>query len=147
MKQVRETAAGKSISAWVILKDGKQVAQVQAHFGKSRVQVDIWAAPDWTIQQGSASGYGYDKLTAAMTGLYINGHKLTNHCETDETLKALLAEYHNGNTSAQTFRDALRELGASPANWSGANFRWEDAHYNSGLDRLKTLGYQVIQAI
>lgn len=147
MKQVRETAAGKSISAWVVLKDGKQVAQVQAHFGQSRVQVDIWATPDWSIQQGSASGHGYDKLTAAMAGMTIDGIRITNHCETDATIKALLAEYHNGNTSEKAFRDALREFGASPANWSNVNGRWEDAYYDSGLDRLKALGYQVIQAI
>lgn len=42
--QVRETSAGKSISAWVILnKKGVHVATVNAHYSNGgRVSVDVW---------------------------------------------------------------------------------------------------------
>lgn len=43
-KQVRETTAGASISAWVILnKKGQHVATVNAHYSNGgRVSVDVW---------------------------------------------------------------------------------------------------------
>lgn len=144
MKQVRETAAGKSISAWVVLKDGKQVAQVQAHYGNA-VQVDIWAAPEWNLQQGRATGYGYDKLTAAMSGMIIDGVKIYNHSVSDKVLTDILDQYKAGKLDEQRFRRELSKVGAQCANWE--NGRWESVFYISGLDRLKEMGYTVIQAI
>lgn len=46
--QVRETSAGKSISAWVIMnKKGVHVATVNAHYSNSgRVSVDVWNLGD-----------------------------------------------------------------------------------------------------
>ena len=84
---VSDTAAGKSISAWIILdRRGKYVAKVQAHFGNSRITVNVF--DDMAgFQKGSASGYGYDKLTAALSGLTIAGHELTNHCARDAAPK------------------------------------------------------------
>lgn len=109
-KQVRETAAGRSISASVILnKKGEHVATVQAHYSNAgRVTVDVWSTsvglegmckrPDlwaklptdkdyksgafdlWNLQQGSAGGYGYDKHAAALAGLIIDGHTIADHC-------------------------------------------------------------------
>lgn len=91
---VRETAAGKSISAWVILKAGKEVATVQAHYGSGgAVTVNIFQCGSAAnrseaasglkalyFQAATAGGYGYDKLTAALSGLWIDGHQLTDHC-------------------------------------------------------------------
>lgn len=109
MKQVRETSAGKSISAFVILnKKGEQVATVQAHYSNGgRVMVDVWQTslalnncckrPDlwsqlpagqdymsaaydlWGLQQSNAGGSGYDCYTAALAGLIIDGHTLADH--------------------------------------------------------------------
>ena len=47
-KQVRDTAAGKSLSAYVILnKKGKHVATVNAHFSNASVcTVDVWNLGD-----------------------------------------------------------------------------------------------------
>ena len=146
MKQVRETKAGKSISAWVILKDGEQVAQVQAHYSDSGVvQVDCWAAPEWGLMQGKASGYGYDKLTAALSGMVIDGQRIYDHCASDEKTEAILQQYKDGELDEQTFRRELSHIGATYSNW--AKGRWQSAHYLSGLSRLKELGYKVIQAI
>lgn len=78
-KYVRETAAAKSLSAWIILKGSRHVATVQAHYGSSRVLVNIWQSGH-ELQTGTASGYGYDKLTAALAGLTVDGHQLTDHC-------------------------------------------------------------------
>ena len=103
-KYVSDTAAGRSISAWVIMRGSRQVAIVRAHYGSSRVLVNITqddkaaersekaaardgvkfkAVQDWGspmgFQQGEASGYGYDKFASAMRGLYIDGHRMCDH--------------------------------------------------------------------
>lgn len=126
MKQVRETKAGKSISAWVVVKNGKCIATVHAHYGNSgRVQVDVWhncTMADGTfpeLQQRSAGGYGYDKLTAALSGLSIDGNVLHDHATP-------------GPAGA---------LGVDEANGGASHY------YRPGLELLTALGYTVIQAI
>ena len=69
-KYVRETAAGKSISAYVIMKGARHVATVQAHFSNGgRCLVNVWHTDGREMQHASAGGYGYDKFTAALSGL------------------------------------------------------------------------------
>jgi len=91
-------------SAWLIFrKDGVLIGKVHALFSTSgSVRVQVW---DWSkdepIQEGKASGYGYDKLTAALSGCTIDGILLTDHCETDSRTKTLLAAYTRKITKAQ----------------------------------------------
>ena len=83
VKLVRESAAGKAISAWIVTNGrGECVAKVQAHFAPSGcVSVDVFDSGSAVVQHGRAGGYGYDKLTAALRGLVIAGHTLADHCE------------------------------------------------------------------
>lgn len=91
MKQVRETKAGRSLSVYAVVKAGKLVATVQSHFGDTgKVTVNIWQNGE-ALQEGSASGYGYDKEVAALRGLTIDGHKLYDHAASDDELKLHLA--------------------------------------------------------
>ena len=77
---VSDTAAGKAISAWIILnRKGEQVATVRAHYGNSRVLVNVHDSKAG-FQHASASGYGYDKFTAALRNLTIDGHAMSDHC-------------------------------------------------------------------
>ena len=211
-KQVRETTAGASISAWVILnKKGQHVATVNAHYSNGgRVSVDVWnmgteavrssfdtarangrlsdadlakhisKAPDYykteesrldwaaydamEMQQSSAGGYGYDKFTAALSGLIIDGHTIANHCgqvpEAEKARAALMRQYckaHdtsaaritanvNGKDYKYWDKKAAR-IGASFANYTTDKERFTSLHFTSGLDRLTALGYTVIQAI
>lgn len=152
MKRVRETNAGKSISAYVILnRKGEHVATVQAHFADSgRVTVDIWhTAHDeekpWTsLQQGSAGGYGYDKFTAALSGLIVDGHKLTDHCGESATPPKGRKTWPQGAKPPQGF---------SFANWINADRSengeegWTSCYRLEGLRYLEAIGYRVIQAI
>jgi hypothetical protein len=192
--QVRETSAGKSISAWVILnKKGVHVATVNAHYSNGgRVSVDVWntsagidsickrpdcwaklpAGKDYQVsawelfglQQSRAGGYGYDKFAAALSGLIIDGHTMADHCgqvpEAEKARTALMRQYvkfhdysgertraaENGWDQGYWNKRAGR-IGASFANYSTEKGRFDSLHFTSGLDRLRALGYQVIQAI
>lgn len=80
-KYVSDTSAAKSVSAWIILnRKGQHVATVKAHYGNSRVLVNVHCDKGG-FQHATASGYGYDKFTAALSRLSIDGHKMTDHCE------------------------------------------------------------------
>lgn len=200
-KQVRETAAGQSISAWVILnKKGGHVATVQAHYSNAgRVTVDIWTGEtaavlksyraaltdsekeaaekaaladrdylkdrpedleEWAafdvmnLQQGAAGGYNYDKLTAALAGLWIDGHCLVDHCgraddATEKKKERLLKAYKKAAAAPgfdqEPWDKKARKLGASFANWD--NGHYHNLYFDAGLDRLRALGYRVISAI
>lgn len=151
MKQVRETAAGKAISAYIVLRaDGTHVATVQAFHGGS-CQVDVWnfgpdnptaakrdAARDFGPQQYRAGGYGYDKFAAALAGVEIDGHHLTDHC--GGSLKP-----PEGATGWP--RDATAPAGYHFANWNRDRDEWGDCYRHAGLKYLEALGYRVIQAI
>lgn len=99
-KYVRETAAGKVISAYVIMKGARRVAVIQMHHGATCL-VNVWqesaayvrsakARKEFTdetaayhaygFQRATASGYGYDKAASALSGLIIDGHEMTDHC-------------------------------------------------------------------
>lgn len=159
-KQVRETAAGKSLSVYVILnKKGAHVATVQAHFSNGGVcTVDVWntgdSRTDYGLTQGRAGGYGYDKFTAALSNLVIDGHEMTDHCASrlsppkGRTTWPSDAKAPTGYRFAnfQTFtygKDGERvPLGVeSPA------YGYTSCYRESGLGYLKALGYRVIQAL
>lgn len=130
-RYVSDTSAGKAISAYVILnKRGEYVAKVTMHHassclvnvfqsGKALERSEAAAmralgklpADGLGFQFGRASGYGYDKATAALSGLYIDGHKLTDHCSRDGAPKP-----PKGRTLYP--RDAKPKAGYSFANYS-----------------------------
>ena len=146
MKQVRETAAGKSISAWVVLKNGKEVATVQAHYGQSRVMVDVWDYGK-ELQQGHAGGYGYDKFTAALRGLIIDGQTMYDHCGQNDETKKILADYKAGKINQKQADNKAKKIGARFANWRQDENKYSGLYMLDGLNRLSAIGYTVIQAI
>ena len=112
MNDVSECAAAKSVSAYVILNPkGVHVATLRAHHGGT-CTVNVFQVGDvvnvrsyeaagfrqgdmnrdkylkaahdaFGFQVGRAGGGGYDKFTAALSGMIIDGHKMTvdNHAE------------------------------------------------------------------
>jgi hypothetical protein len=105
-KYVSQTAAGKSIKARLIMKGTREVATVLTHYGNTgSVLVNVFQREEaakrsiaarakagnafkpqeWEsegrFQWARAGGYGYDKETAALRGMNIDGHDLTDHCD------------------------------------------------------------------
>lgn len=145
MKQVRETAAGRSISAFVILKKGKEVATVQMHHSNGgTVTVDIWNGNN-KIQQSRAGGGGYDKKVAAMQGMTVDGIVLNDHCGEDKRTERIFKAYTEGKLSQEQAESKAKRIGANFANYRGGKFT--SLHLAGGLDKLSLLGYTVIQAI
>lgn len=128
MKQVRETNAGKVISCYAILKDGKLMATVHSHYSKSGVcTVDVWEKT--LVHQGRAGGYGYDKFTAALAGAVICGVKMYDHCVPVKVgTEDMIQIAQHGKAE---------KIGAHWANGDS------DLYYISGLDRLKCFGFKV----
>lgn len=192
MKQVRETAAGQSIAATVVLnKRGQVVAKVHAHFADSgRVRVDVFQVGDGPIerslkaagynpedardrdeymkryympmacQQGAADGGGYDKFTAALSGLWIDGYRIADHCGHNDQTERLQKRYRKALAQCTTeaeardvnrqYEEKARRIGARFANFCRRDDGlpgWGSLFLESGLDRLQAMGYTVINAI
>lgn len=153
-KQVRETSIGKSVSAWVILRNnGRHVGTVQAAFLDSgSVMVDVWG-PHELVHQGKAGGYGYDKFTGALSGAKIDGITIYDHSvgnyRPDEPkymdLHKLMLLYSHADKHDPKWDERAKAIGARWANYKDGKFT--SLYYISGLDRLTEMGYKVIQAI
>lgn len=161
MKQVRETAAGRSIAAFVVLNPkGQHVATVQAAYMDSgTVMVDVWNMRDSKTQtdgpqQKKAGGGGYDKFTHALNGMMIDGHRLYDHCGTSTASTTLLLMYHKAmdrrrTSSVQEVQDKWNTRVAAKG-MSFSNFkddRYDSLFHLGGLDSLEAMGYTIIRAI
>lgn len=176
--RIDETSAGRCISAYIVLnKKGERVATIRAHYGNSLVRVEVWT-PEHDVQTGRAGGGGYDKFTACLRGMKIDGIELNDHCGQNEQTKKLLAKYKKEvfaglmTDDRQNYWNAkVAKIGASFANYRTLylmNGQYVESYnlpagvlkevlqtigmYNniylqSGLDKLRALGYRVHQAI
>ena len=136
-----------------------------ATYGKrcaDRNGADVGGLHLW-LQASSAGGYGYDKTTAALAGLIVDGHTLADHCgrvPESETAKArLFAAYcaafdgkqNRADLAEQMAQDdwnaRAKKIGARFANWSSESNRYTSLHFDSGLTRLESLGYRVVSVL
>jgi len=134
-KYVSDTKAGKSISAWVIFKGKNRIATVKAHFSDSGVCLVNVHDGKAGFQYARASGYGYDKFNSALSGMTIDGHVMTDHCE---------GRYKPGTVFP---RGSKCPKGYSFANYSAEKGGYTSCYREAGLDYLKARGYTVAQAI
>lgn len=130
---VWDSAAVKSVKAAVILKGSRYVGKVITVYGKGTCLVNVFQATEAAersakaaekagtplqsdkynspghFQKARCGGGGYDFQAAALSGMYIDGHKLTDHC--GESLPP--------PKGRKTWpRDAKAPRGYSLANWS-----------------------------
>lgn len=86
--------------------------------------LESWLAHErFSVQRGHAGGYGYDKKTAALSGMIVDGLALSNHCGRDKSSARWLREWRKvrksgGDTSK--VEERARKAGYSFANWQGA---------------------------
>ena len=116
--------------------------------------VDVWGIGEM-IHQGKAGGYGYDKFTSALSGAVIDGHTIYNHSVGNYNkdnpqypdLNQLMQRYgRNSNKQDEAYwRNEADKIGASFTNYHDG--KYTSLYYVSGLDRLRSFGYKIIQAI
>lgn len=133
MKYIRETAAAKSLSAYVIFKGDIYIGKVLSHHTEQACKVEVWSNFE-LIHTGRATGYGYDMYTKALSGAVIDGHEISDHCQIQLATPAeggwdgdfKLTGYWAGN-----FKDSL----------------YRSCYKMPGLGYLKDIGYTVIQVL
>ena len=148
MKQVRDTSAAQQITAYIILRNDRaktEVATVHVYFAKSGgVSVNIFNYGKRNPQgledpqYSNAGGYGYDKETAALSGLKIDGYILTDHCGGRLRPPKGAKSWPHGSKCRK---------GYSFANYSSELSGWTDCYRQPGLKYLSEIGYRVIRAI
>lgn len=102
-------------------------------------------------QRGNASGYGYDKRAAALSGLIVAGHTLADHCggvpEDEKKRARLMAEHQRepGKYDYAGWSQRAEKIGAHFANWKQS--RANNLHFEAGLRRLERFGFTVVEAL
>lgn len=155
-KPVKRCAEAATKAGWLKLEHIQKAAEASKKTRDWGAHVDhaSYALHDlFGMQQGSAGGYGYDKFAAALSRIWIDGHQMADHCGTSPATERLLKQYLAFAANPQFDVDADRrkweakaaKLGAHFANWQNGAYR--SLYLETGLKRLETLGYRVIQAI
>jgi len=122
-------------------------------------KLQAWCA-DWFgsegcngVQYGYAGGYGYDKVTAAISGFVIDGKTLTDHACQDKTSEKLLKQYAASETDAEKDKivNKARKQGYGFTNWSDVGGYcptgkkgYQSCYKEPGTDYLRQLGYSII---
>lgn len=75
----------------------------------------------------------------------IDGHEMNDHCGTNTATEKLLKAYRKSGEHSKEWEAKAAKLGARFANWRDG--KWQSLYLESGLDKLKLLGYRVINAI
>jgi hypothetical protein len=168
--------ANVSVSV-VLDRKGKHCATVRWLFprdGAGIVRCEVYTPGQGITFRGRAGGYGYDKRTAAFAGAVIAGFQVANHCgqgePSHELAKArLMRRYISAAVrgmsadDSKAFEAKARAMGCRFANWCrssdmpsepGRNpgemshgYRYLSLHTSPGLDRLRDLGFTVIDAV
>jgi hypothetical protein len=105
--------ATKDTTAVVLILDGQAIGRIVIKYGSAATAyVHIWGT---TMQKGRATGYGYDKATAAVTAAVVNIAKagtIAGQCGSDADLRKALGalftafEKDDGRSWDARLRDA-----------------------------------------
>ena len=153
-----ESSAWKRATGYVIFKGSRYVGKIYIAYPADGASVlratcyqtgeaaersgKVLAAKGWTgdhakgySQHGSAAGYGYDKKTAALSGMVIDGHELSDHC---------------GKRKKAPKGGAWPYDAKAPRGWRFANYSqeaggWTSCYRMEGLRYLEALGYSVVE--
>lgn len=85
MEYIEKSAAFRRTTVYVILKDGTPAGKVLVAYperGEGRLRVSLWDFKH-EVQNGFASGYGYDKTGGAIAGMKFRDITLTDNWKND----------------------------------------------------------------
>jgi hypothetical protein len=136
-----ETPAAKQLRVLMVMKNAKHIATIRAYYVKNgTVLVNVHhthAAKNYSkFQYGRATGYGYDKFKAALAGMVIDGHKMTDNCQERVKPPKGQEEWPQG---------AKIKRGYRLANFKDGFYR--DCYREAGLDYLEAMGYKVFDVL
>ena len=136
-------------SKWASAADKRKARAVLQRGEKTFGPFSVPDPEAFTYQTGKAGGYGYDKKTAALSGMIIDGHKLTNHCGASAKPPRGLDYYPADFKPPKGYRTA-NYFGPSGGYRKGAPegvTGYADCYRLEGFGYLEAIGYRVIQAI
>lgn len=164
-REIEDNTAFSRVSAQLVTHPKKtgyaRILSAYPKDGAGRLTVYIvdGFGDTFQTQKGTAGGYGYDKKTAALSSMTIDGHSLTDHCGQDDTSKRLLKAYGKacmGEDKVKidaivkraakvgySFSNWASEGGYKPNAWNG----YQSCYRLPGLEYIEALGYRVIDVI
>lgn len=148
MKTIREIS---DCTAYVVIdRKGNHAATVNFRYGSGGgVQCDVWTPDGGLTHQKKACGYGYDKKTAALAGATVAGYVMADHCgHVEPKGEAMRKRIMNAYRRALG-NEAERDRVIAQARRHGFHFAngYTSLYPASGLDRLRMLGFTVIEAL
>ncbi len=104
------------------------------------------------LQQGRAGGGGYDKFTAALSGLFIDGYAMSNHCSQKGAPKPPRGRttWPDGAKAPKGYSFSnyqTRDRNGDPLAPDSPAYGWMSCYRREGFKYLEEFGYRVIQAI
>ena len=165
-REIEDNAAFSRVRAMLVIhpkKPGKYAKILCAYpkdgAGRLTVYIVDCFGDICTTQKGVASGYGYDKKTAALSKMSIDGHTLSDHCGRDNKSEKFLKAYGKAIKSGEpikaeqviekakkagyTFTNWTSSGGYQPNDWKG----YQSCYRLPGLDYLRAIGYQVLEVL
>jgi hypothetical protein len=153
---IRKQSAFDRASAFVITHPKKKgYATVKFAFpkdGAGRLSVFIEDGinnSEFKFSMGTAGGYGYDKKTAALRGLLIDGIEFTDHCGVLESDKAMCKRILKAaqGISCEAAKALLKGKARAYhfSNWTSEGPA--SIYRKPGLEVLEAFGYSIIQAL
>lgn len=159
-REIEDCAAFSRVRAMLVThpkKPGKYAKILCAYpkdgAGRLTVYIVDGFGDRFTTQKGTAGGYGYDKLTAALSSMTVDGKSLSDHCGQDAQSEKFLKAYSKavkfGCEARKKVENKATKAGYTFANWGSGEVYdgWQSCYRLPGLDYLRALGYQVIEVI
>lgn len=134
MKPIKQLAALKNFSFYIVLLKAQVVARIAVYYGPSKTQIDVEDEVTG-LTSNTAS-----ELARAWHGLEVHGVKLYDGSVSDFETRRMEERYKRMLARKQNPEFELRARGMHLAGDGSGR-----VYYIAGLDRLKAKGYTVVR--
>lgn len=147
MRTIREEIT--NLEVYIVLKDNhlKAIIHIKSFSHEGRAVVDVWEEVGKKLISHGSERHDEHGLKS-MAGAIIDNIKLfgpNGHDEKSDKLAARMRGIHAGHPQYEVTLNQAKKIGAQFVNWDKGANTWQDCYYLPGLERLKALGYDVIQ--